>query len=268
MVCRPSPNRKERLRHARNYAVYYGSGKEERLSAYDIAIVEPAGHNSNGIQALKSKGTLTLAYVSVLETNPSLPLYPLLKEEDFIAYNGRPFLNEEYQNRIVKLYSQRWQSLLVHHVGQLLFHQGYDGIFLDTLADLEYMRFSAQDYERSVCAAVNLLRELRERFEPFVFVQNNGYQRVHQHTAAFLDGICCENPLHPEQQTATKEKIGALESQLLHLSRQDLHIFMLLNRPDDRIRRLAEKNTFCFYVSNDYTRLSETNYSKSNLELP
>lgn len=251
-------DRKERFYSARNYVVYYGHGKEDVLSSYDIAIVEPAGHDSNDIQALKSKGTLALAYVSVLEINPSLPLYPLLKEEDFITYDGRSFLNEEYQNRIVKLYSRRWQSLLLHHIGQLLFQQGYDGIFLDTLADLEYMRFSAQDYERSICAVVDFLRHIRESFTSFLFVQNNGYQRLNQFTTAFIDGICCENPFHPEAQPVTEEKIGKLESRLLHLSGQGLRIFMLLNRPDGRIQRMTEKNTFCFYTSADYTCLSRS----------
>lgn len=237
----------KRFRDAKTFAVYYGYGKEEELSRYDIAIVEPGGHNAEGIGRLEASGTVALAYVSVLEVNSSTPGAQSLREEDFVFEDGRPKCNETYHTKIARLYSDRWLSVLLRRVERLLLCDGYDGIFLDTLADLECLDFSREEYHKMLNAALRLLAGLRSRFPQHLVVQNNGLGKLYSATSAYLDGICWENP--PAADPAEIERLGKFLCDLSE--RGDLKILLLLNRDHDLWQRMAERYGFLSYFSHD-----------------
>jgi Predicted extracellular endo alpha-1,4 polygalactosaminidase or related polysaccharide hydrolase len=240
-------SRKARLRRARTYTVYYGAGRETEISRYDVGILEPAGHESGAVGRLQESGTLTLAYLSAIETNKNADGFSMLREEDFILRGGVPMMNAEYGNRIAKLHSERWQAVLTEKIADLLLNQGYDGLFLDTLADLDYFVFTGAEYGLMVNAAVKLLRGLRLRFPDRLVVQNNGLQSLYRFTVDFLDGICWENP----------DLFGnpkAIEKHLKQIAaKRDLRFFLLMNRENEKMRAMAQKNGHLYCQCESYT---------------
>src|SRR5690348_9766962 len=79
--------RRQRFMKARNYIVYYGQAQEDALSAYDIAIVEPAGQTEQTLGVMQRTKTLIFAYVSITEMAEYDPFKKLLSSADYLKLN-------------------------------------------------------------------------------------------------------------------------------------------------------------------------------------
>lgn len=187
-------NKKQQFAKIESFIVYYGKGQAETLASYDLAIVEPSGQEPDFVKKVKSKGNLVLAYISVVELPDYSPLCKYVKEEDFLIVNGKIARNEEYHNNMMDLDSPRWISTLKYHVGDLLFNYGYDGVFMDTIGDVESVEMPLDVQNRMLNAAVLFVKDLRKTFPDCLIVQNSGLEKLMHQTAPYLDGICWENP--------------------------------------------------------------------------
>ncbi len=187
-------SRRVLLDKASNYVVYYGANNTEALSKYDIAIVEPLAHTFEDIKKTKKNCTLVLAYISIVEIHPSNSVYKLLKEEDFLAVDNHIQKNKQFGTYIVDLRSKRWQSLLEHRTGHLLLESGYDGLFIDTASDIEYLDISPALRRELIFEFKGYLEKIKELFPDRVVVMNNGTEELIYHTKNLIDGICWENP--------------------------------------------------------------------------
>lgn len=177
-----------------NYALYYGCGGEEYLSRFDVAIVEPAGQSRDSLKRMQSSGTLVLAYLSVVEIPDWAQEIKILKSEDFLGSEGEPYKDSRYGNYLADPRSGRWAGLLLHRAGKLVIQEGYDGLFLDTIGDVESARCGAGCGDSLILAAAGIVRCIREMFPEIILIQNCGLERLCLFTAAYLDGICWENP--------------------------------------------------------------------------
>lgn len=187
-------DRLERFARAGNFAIYYGTGRGGDLAAFDVAVVEPAGQSPESVAAMQSSGTLVLAYLSVVEVPPWDPELKLLKPGDLLQLNGRPYRNEAYGNYLADLRSARWNGLLLHRAGSLLERSGYDGLFLDTIGDVESLALDGGQAGSLLLAAASLVGRMRAMFGGYVLVQNNGLERLCLLTGDYVNGICWENP--------------------------------------------------------------------------
>src|SRR5690554_3895250 len=125
MKLSPIINRKRSFTEARNFVVYYGHDEADRLSEYDIAIVESAGQSEHTLKVMQDAGTLVFAYVSITEVPEYDQLKPLLREVDFLKLNGKIVANEEYRTSVADLRSSNWIGLLLHRIGGLLRNSTY-----------------------------------------------------------------------------------------------------------------------------------------------
>lgn len=250
--------RKIRLRCSQSYTVYYGTGETRRLSEFDLAVVEPQGQNEDNVQILKKSGTLALAYLSVVEINPGDPLFRELENEDFLTVGGKPVINQVCGNLSADLRSSRWQRTLMHLSGRLLLLGGYDGLFLDTIGNVEANYLPQEVRSVQVQAAVEFVRELKKRFPEHLLVQNNGLERLIDHTVSNIDGVCWENP--PVHASASQAWVGAVTGKLRELQmKQGLKVLLLCektagaetgaDRPWVSVRQMAEENGFLFSLS-------------------
>lgn len=194
MILRDTENRLQRFAAVRNYAVFYGTGHTRELASYDMVIVEPAGQSEQTLTQLREAGTLVLAYVSITEIPEYDPLYSLLKPQDFLSVNGKPIENADFNNRVANLNSQNWINLLLHRMGRYLRNQKYDGLFFDTISNVEWPILPAGIRAEQQAAVVALLQRLRKLYPGHIMVQNNGLESLCMDTATYLDGLCWENP--------------------------------------------------------------------------
>jgi endo-alpha-1,4-polygalactosaminidase (GH114 family) len=254
-------SKRQRFKKVNNFALYYGVGNEKYLSNYDVAIVEPQGQKQASIKEMQACGSLVIAYVSVMEVFEAFPHYKLLKEEDFLKIGNQPVINKEYNTYLVDLNSKRWKSILIHYIGDLFYNYKYNGIFLDTIGDVEFNIFSEKLQERLIDAAEKLLKEIRSLFEDIILIQNNGLNKLIAKTFPLIDGVCWENPMFKDYSSTTWE--GSMVNKLKYLSEKNqLKILLLyeekqLSKKDLEANLVAKKiageSKFLLYSTEKYT---------------
>ena len=209
---------RERFREASKFCFYYGHGAAEGLAAFDAAVLEPAGQRPEDVRRLQAGGTLAIAYAGVMEVADHDPLRPLLKDEVFARDDrGERLRNREYGTELVSLSSRRWRGLLQHRIGGLLAQAGYDGVFVDTIANCEWEELGAGG-PREIEAAASFVAELRRTFPDRIIVQNNGVVRLIGETAPHVDAVVWENP--PVAERALRRHTENLAERLADWSRR------------------------------------------------
>ena len=187
-------DRLKRFDAAKNYALYYGAGRDNELASFDVAVVETGGQNPVSVRRMQDAGTLVLGYLSVMEIHPSADEFKLLDGSDFLCINGESCINREYDNYLADLRSKRWNDILLHKAGRILHNSGYDGLFLDTIGDVESGELPVSLKGSLLIAAADIVRKMRSLFPEHIMVQNCGLEKLCFLTSEYLNGICWENP--------------------------------------------------------------------------
>ncbi len=180
----------------RSFVVYYGQGPLPGLETYDIAILEPDGWTTPLLRQLQGERVTVLAYVSVLEVPDWRVDRVGLEDEDFVRLKGQKWVKEPFKNQLARPDSENWRRYLTRHVDDL-YRGGWDGLFLDTLGDLE----DEDLRDRApwlLPAAADLVRRLRTAFPDRPILVNNGLWRVVPFIADYIDGVCWEGDLTPD----------------------------------------------------------------------
>lgn len=247
------------FQEARSFAVYYGRGQISQLANYDIAIVEPSAHTAQDIQALKETNTLVIGYVTIMEQGPFHEMFGRLKEDDFLKVNGEKMYKASFDTYVMDLKSKRWRGLLHYQVGKLLLHEGYDGIFMDTIGNVESPDIPPVEAQLQIERAAEITRDIRESFPGHIIVQNNGLERLCVKTAPYLDGICWENPLFSYKET--QDWSQSVLSRIVSL-KESYGIRALFLHEETEIKRkpsagimaqtIADKHEFLYYEAPDY----------------
>jgi hypothetical protein len=249
----PKSFRKDRLKLAKSYALYYGHGRDNELALFDIAIIDFKGHTMEEINKLKVKNTLVITYLSIFEVSPNEAIFKELSEEDFWLVDGDRVQNEAYGTYLVSLKSKKWLNYLLNEVKRQLIVFESDGIFLDTVGDIENYGLPYNLRQQQLKVVVNLLYALKMLYPNHLFIQNNGLEEVCLHTAMYIDGICWENP--PLNLNESYEWVEVITNRLLKLKLDfDIQILLLLEESIEKERnsyekakKLARKQGFLLY---------------------
>ncbi len=161
--CGRMEKQRDRFKTILDYVVYYGEGRVDDLARYDLAIVQPETLTKEEIKELKSKGTLSIAYLSVGEAEPGRSWYTDGR------VNPRWLLgkNENWGSYFVDASQAGWQDLMVELTGEFI-KKGYDGVFLDTVD-------TAEAFPDTKAGMVDLIRNLRKNYPNAILVQNRGF---------------------------------------------------------------------------------------------
>lgn len=237
------------------YAVYYGYGHHEALSYNDMVIVEPKAQDLASLKVLRQYGAQVLAYVSVMEVSKEEAAELLLEDRDLIVTSdGTPEVNS-YGNYKVDFRSDKWHQHLISQITKLCKTYQYDGLFLDTVGNLESAHIIARYNYELHKAYRALLKEIREIFPDILIIQNNGLDTVFQHARDQIDGVCWENPPIGSLQsvlwvTMTKRKL------MEYGKNHPAFLVMILEEGDETLtktQKFAHKNGWLYYRANhDY----------------
>lgn len=246
-----------RLKPFNSYAVYYGQAGEEILSRFDLAIVDPGGRSPAGVQRLKERGAAALAYVSALEVPRRPDTGP---PGNVLIHNGRPASNEEFNNWVLdpRLPPTRRRFL---DLAERALALGFDGIFVDTIGDVEDHRFPPELSGELLPAAAWLVAETARQHPNCVLVQNWGLFGLLPLTVHHLDGVCWED--FPFRQIGPLPSLHPGIRRLNSLqNRTSLRVLALnqgITDPSDRLRAVetAERCGFIWYGTSNYLELPQ-----------
>lgn len=190
------PRRKPPLDRVRRFMIDYSPpdpGHLEYLSGFDLVILESQLHDRDGIQSLTSAGTIVLGYHSIMEAPRwNRKRFGRLQPDDFLKLGGTTCRIPEWDAFLLDLRQNSCRSLLLDEATDMLEHQGFAGLFLDTVDDLhsDWLDSTLQYEMRN--AYQSLVSELRSRYPSAVFVQNRGFGTL-RFVMELLDGILWED---------------------------------------------------------------------------
>lgn len=246
-------DRLQRFSEIKNYGLYYDRDYLKELSEFDLVIIEPLAHPKESIEFLKKNNTLVIGYISILEIDASSETLLLLKEEDYLTIDSERKMNSEYNNYIMDLRSKRWKSLLINKIGDLIANKHYDGIFLDTIADIEHFNFDSDLRKVLIAEYVKLLMELRKYFPDHIFIQNNGAGQIIESSAKLINGLMLENQDVSQKNTELNLKLTGLKE------KNGIEIFILSEEGKrgkrskrsnfNRLIETSKENDFLLYVA-------------------
>lgn len=229
-------NRKERMLLAENYALYYGYGKMEELSQFDLIIVEPSGFTIPEFKRLKNNNKVIFTYLSLFEVHPMDNIFQDLTKDDLLFVDGEPLKNYDFGTYLVNLQSKKWMDHLLKNVQHHLEELEADGLFLDTIGDIESSSIPASIKRIQMDAIINFLHVLKILYPTHLLIQNNGLNTVCLETAPYIDGICWENPSFslPE----TKEWTDLIVQRLSLFKKEfQMKVFLLLEETLENERK-------------------------------
>jgi len=220
-------DRKNRMLAAKNYALYYGYGKGEELSCFDLIIVEPKGFSLPEFKKLREANKVLFTYLSLIEVHPTDSIFEQLTEEDLLIVDGKPMRNEAFGTYLVNLQSKKWIDYLLKKVSHHIEVLKVDGLFLDTIGDIEFTSIPLSEKNVQLKAVINFLHIFKMLYPTHLLIQNNGLEAVCLETAPYIDGICWENP--PLSSPVNKDWTDQILQRLSLLKEEfQLTIFLLV----------------------------------------
>lgn len=180
----------------RSYVVYYGRGPLAGIESYDVAVLEPQGWSTPQLRALQEKSVTCLAYLSVLEVPDWRVSRAGLTDRDFLRVDGQHWIKEPFGNRLAQPDAKHWRDFLNREV-DTLYRAGWDGLFLDTLGDVEDPVL-LDKAPGLVAQTADLVRFLSFAFPDRPIIVNNGLWRLVPLIADYISGVCWEGDLTPE----------------------------------------------------------------------
>lgn len=179
----------QRLQSIRSYILYYGMQAEQTLVRYDLAIIDPRGRKAAAVRRLLDRGTLPVAYVSVLEVPQAGSGGP---PPNALIWEGRPYSNHEFGNWVLDPRAPATKQRLLDLVEKALSGH-HQGVFLDCIGDVEDRRFSPELRGELVAAAAWLVAEAARQYPSCLLVQNWGLHHLLPLTAQLIDAVCWED---------------------------------------------------------------------------
>ena len=181
-----------RHRRPRSFCVYYGPGPLSGVGDFDLAVLEPAAWTREDLRALGGRGVLRVAYLSALEVTEQTYGLARLDRGDLLQREGRPWYKPEWRTWVADPRSERWRRHVTGRAADLV-ADGWDGVFLDTVGDVEDDGVRA-DASWLLPAAAELVRGVRLAVGRALLLQNHGLLMLLPYVAPHLDGICWESP--------------------------------------------------------------------------
>lgn len=240
-----------------NFIVYYGTGRVDRLKKADAVIIEPKGHTQKDIHILKEAGVLVLAYLSVVELPADHEDFQSFQKH-FLQVNRQPVINKNFNTYYMDGMSSGWKMHLHTQADRLLQDQEYDGLFLDTVGDLENPILGSSIMFEQIHAYINFLKALREKRPQCLLVQNNGIEHVASYSKEYIDGICWENPSFVKKDKKWSEMI--LEKLIILQKEHHVKALLLIDREHDTkkvIKKAKKYKMVCSIAKKDYLEVSD-----------
>jgi polysaccharide biosynthesis protein PelA len=255
---------------AQNYLVLYSNVSALNLAAvesYDLAILEPSGISSSMLTELKKSDTLLFAYVSALEVESydSLKL-SLLVESDYLHIDGVKQFNSSWNCYSGDARSTHYQDAMIEVVRQRVVEKGYDGVFFDTLDDLESIADATTRSELTSAYRAFLAR-VKATWPDLLIIQNRAFELYKSGSAASVDGLMYEDVQY--QDFATSQWYRNFAADLVRIAGLNDDVILAVSHENAQTNYefCRDKGWLYYYcpTSNNYMKIETTKY---NVDVP
>ena len=189
----------------RSWCLYYGgwaTNVVDRLAPYELVVVDPAalgGKADETIAALHARGCLVAGYLSCFEVAKWHRYLDRVKPEWRVKVDGKNWVPWG-ANEAASLAEPEWRALLVELMSTEVFDHGCDGVFMDTLADLDNPKLPEEERKRQLDGLGAFAAAYDAAYPDKFFIANWTLQRTLPVLAPHIDALCWEDfePKHFE----------------------------------------------------------------------
>ncbi|WJH35020.1 endo alpha-1,4 polygalactosaminidase [Paenibacillus sp. CC-CFT747] len=224
-----------------SYTIYYGEATPERMAQLkrkNLVIIEPHQFTAGQIQEIRKAGTLVIGYLSVMES----PVWnqarmTKLQAGDYLLNNGQRIRFAEWNSYLMDLRSRHYRTVLLEEIRSSIAGKGLDGIFLDTVGDMDD-RLTDQKVQTEIRQAYRgFLQETSAKFPALTLIQNRGFDTL-PYSLPYLDGFLWEDWRSTWKQNVwMKQRV-----QQLQLAQQGgLKVFSVSTRKDAGAAKAASQ---------------------------
>lgn len=243
------------LREIDDYVVYYGNVDPyllRLLSEKDLTILESEQLTSKEVAIVKSKGGISLGYIPIAEVNKNDTYFlSLLEPQDFLYENGVKKQSNSGGAYILNLESEHYQKVLISLMEERVMSKGFDGLFLDTVGNIDYY-FPPEQYASQIAGFEHVLKSFKSKYPNGLVLQNRGFSLGYEFSHEYIDGIMWEGLRSYEGNISTSYQMAV--NQLKALQEQGILVFSVIRgekTPEElaKITEFAEKQGYINYYN-------------------
>ncbi len=203
-VSAPAP--RPTIKTVPSWSLYYGAATTdtvERLGGYGLVVIDPHAlgpKSAETIAALKAKGCIVAGYLSFIEVAKWHRYRSRIPREWYILRDDgspwSPWAGKDVgwdANLAASLAEPGWRDMLCDLVKSEVLDYGCDGVFMDTLEDIDFHTMPEKEKDRQVEGLRLLMAALDERYPDAFFIGNRTLQRALDAVAPHIDAVCWES---------------------------------------------------------------------------
>jgi len=166
---------------------YSRDNPSKEFKPYQLLVLDNTSHIN--LNLFKRKHKILLGYISLGEVENIRSYYDQSKKDGYLLDENKNWPGSFY----VDVRNPKWTKLVISKVIPSILSQGFDGIFIDTIDNSEYLETSnPKKYKNMQLAAINLLIMIRMNFPHMKIMINRGYSLLPD-VAKYIDYVLAES---------------------------------------------------------------------------
>jgi polysaccharide biosynthesis protein PelA len=158
--------------HYKPWLTYYSDkARVNEFESFDLIVFDADTHPP--VKPLIDRGKTVLGYISAGEVEKYRPHYSAVKKQGILHQENKDWPGSFY----VDMRSPLWVKRVIEDLIPRLLHQGFRGIFLDTLDNpIEMERVDPVKYKGMRQGAIDFIKAIRYHYPDIYIMINRGYE--------------------------------------------------------------------------------------------
>lgn len=185
------------LGKADDFRIYYGkpSGAVlKKMAAYDVLVLEPSYYSAEQVRTIKKGGSKVFGYLSSTEVNQAdRKMIDALNPDDYVYKNGKKVYFKEWGSYLIDISKPHTQEALRKRVREIADTKEFDGIFIDTVGNIEEQPAVSFAKEAMQDGYIDFLKKVKEEKPGVLLMQNRGFDTMRAGADRYVDAFLYED---------------------------------------------------------------------------
>jgi len=232
-----------------DFIIYYDKLNDsiiQKLSNYDVVIIEPRNATKEQILKLKRSGVKVLGYTSIVEQNENNMEYISLQDSWFYKPGEDKIREERWQSWYMDIRKKGYQNFLFEQIQLHIVNKELDGVFFDTVGDIDDSNWNEIDKNEMREKYAKFLKRIRKNYKDLEIVQNWGFYTAKNYSYKLIDGLMWEgfsfDLLDQDEWSQNKYK---------EIEQMELNFFIVAPSKQERAKCLINNKTYIYVRDKD-----------------
>ncbi len=241
------------LSKMKNYKIFYDSPNKNilrEMKNYDVVIIEPVYYSRQQVKAIQRAETKVYGYINAMEADRwNEALYTQMEENDFFHRRGSRVYYKQWDSYLMNMDEEHYRQVLMNEVTKQVHAKGCDGVFLDTVGNIDDEHENEPEILRTQRAAMAVfMQSIKEKHPQLAIIQNWGFDTLSTTTYPFVNGIMWEGFEYSAiaGDEWAQQKIAKLKKLR---KKHNIQVLTVSAREEEESRKYAHSQGFCHFHS-------------------